>query len=122
MTKRLGLSAMQRRTQYAPLAALGAFLPQRDFFAPLWGHVQLGGKTIFHDVWSKNSCGLSLVVFKQATKPFTRLNRPVIPALWPGLWKEQHIALALMIALLVIMVYILIEHMPQRVLAEQNHP
>src|SRR2546430_5266721 len=49
MTKRLGLSAMHRSTQYAPLAALGAFLQQRDFFAPLWEHVQLGGETIFHE-------------------------------------------------------------------------
>src|SRR5438874_89501 len=49
MTKRLGLSAMHRSTHYAPLAALGAFLQQRDFFAPLWEHVQLGGKTIDHE-------------------------------------------------------------------------
>src|SRR5215470_9314566 len=73
-------------------------------------------------VWSKNSCGLSLVVFEQATKPFTILNQTVIPALWPGLWKEQHIALALMIALLVVMVHILVEHVPQGVFAEQHHP
>ena len=73
-------------------------------------------------VWSKNSCGLSLVVFEQAAKSFTILNRAVIPALWPGLWKEQHIALALMIALLVVMVHILVEHVPQGVFAEQNHP
>jgi hypothetical protein len=74
-------------------------------------------------VWSKNSCGLSLVVFEQATKPFTKLNRAVIPTLWPsGLWKEQDIALALMIALLVVMVHILVEHTPQGVFAEQNHP
>src|SRR5437016_5260785 len=75
----------------------------------------------YNPVWSKNSCGLSLVVFEQATKPFTRLNRAVIPALWPGLWKEQPIALALMIALLVVMVHILVEHMPQRAFAEQKH-
>ena len=73
-------------------------------------------------VWSKNSCGLSLVVFEQATKPFTILNQAVIPALWPGLWQEQHIALALMIALLVVMVHILVEHVPQGVFAEQHHP
>src|SRR2546430_16083084 len=53
MTKRLGLSAMHRSTQYAPLAALGAFLQQRDFFAPLWEHVQLGGKTIYHEPHQK---------------------------------------------------------------------
>ena len=53
MTKRLGLSAMQRSTQYAPLAALGAFLQPRDFFAPLWEHVQLSGKTIHHEPHQK---------------------------------------------------------------------
>jgi hypothetical protein len=47
-----------------------------------------------------------------------KLNRAVIPALWPGLWKEQDIALALMIALLVVMVHILVEHMPQGVFSE----
>jgi hypothetical protein len=53
MTKRLGLSAMQRSTQYAPLAALGAFLQPRDFFAPLWDQVQLGEKTIDHEPHQK---------------------------------------------------------------------
>ena len=53
MTKRLGLSAMHHSTHYAPLAALGAFVQQRDFFAPLWEHVQLGGKTIDHEPHQK---------------------------------------------------------------------
>src|SRR5215510_2228902 len=53
MTKRPGLSAMHRSTQYTPLAALGAFLQPRDFFAPLWEHVQLGGKTIDHEPHQK---------------------------------------------------------------------
>jgi hypothetical protein len=48
MRKRLGLSAMKRNTQHAPLAALGYFLQQRDFFAPLREHVQLGCKTVLH--------------------------------------------------------------------------
>src|SRR5215831_11607516 len=53
MTKRLGLSAMKRNTQYAPLAALGYFLQQQDFFAPLREHVQLGCKTILHEPHQK---------------------------------------------------------------------
>ena len=53
MTKRLGLSAMQRSTQYAPLAALGAFLQQQDFFAPLWEHVELCSKTVLHEPQQK---------------------------------------------------------------------
>src|SRR5439155_6984235 len=48
MTKRLSLSAMQHNTQYAPLAALGYFLRQRDFFAPLREHVKVGSKTRLH--------------------------------------------------------------------------
>src|SRR4030095_11222593 len=53
MTKRLGLSAMHRSTQYAPLAPLVAFWQPRDFFAPLWEHVQLGEKTIDHEPHQK---------------------------------------------------------------------
>ena len=53
MTKRLGLSAMQRNTQYAPLAALGYFLQQQDFFAPLREHVELGCKTVLHEPHQK---------------------------------------------------------------------
>jgi hypothetical protein len=46
MRKRLGLSAMKRHTPYAPVAALGYVLRQRDFCAPLREHVQLGCKTV----------------------------------------------------------------------------
>jgi hypothetical protein len=48
MRTRLGRSAMNRHTPYAPLAALGSLLPQQDFFAPLREHVQLDCKTVFH--------------------------------------------------------------------------
>jgi hypothetical protein len=44
---------MQRSTPYAPLAALGAFVQQRDFFAPLGEPVQLSGKTIHHEPHQK---------------------------------------------------------------------
>jgi hypothetical protein len=47
MRKRLGLSAMNRHTQYAPLAALGSLLQQQDCFAPLREHVEFDGKTVF---------------------------------------------------------------------------
>jgi hypothetical protein len=48
MIKRLGLSAMKSNTPYAPLAALGSFLQQQDFFAPLREQVQLDCKTVVH--------------------------------------------------------------------------
>ena len=35
------------------MAALGCFLPQRDFFAPLRQHLQLGGKTVLHEPHEK---------------------------------------------------------------------
>src|SRR5215472_3376195 len=53
MIKRLGLSAMKRHPPYAPLAALGCFLQQRDFFAPLREYVQLGCKTVLHEPHEK---------------------------------------------------------------------
>ena len=48
MRKRLGLAAMTSNTPYAPLAALGSFLQQQDFFAPLREHVQLDCKTVVY--------------------------------------------------------------------------
>jgi hypothetical protein len=50
-----------------------------------------------YPVWSKNSYGLSFVVFEQSAKPFTTLNRAISFACWSGRRKEQDIALALMI-------------------------
>src|SRR5262245_24028773 len=35
-------------------------------------------------VWSKNACGLALVVFEQSAKPFTTLHWAVIHACWAG--------------------------------------
>jgi hypothetical protein len=43
-------------------------------------------------------------------------------AFWFRRRKEQNIALALMIALLMVMVHILVEYMPQGAFAKQNHP
>src|SRR5436189_5245668 len=72
-------------------------------------------------VWSKNSCGLSPVVFEQSAKSFTTLNWAISFAYWAGRRKEQDIALALMIALLMVMIRTLVEYMPQGAFAEQNH-
>src|SRR2546430_16146860 len=77
MTKRLGLSAMHRSTQYAPLAALGAFLQQRDFFAPLWEHVQLGGKTIDHEPHQKMlDVGVSMLADCSSLQQINTRPRP----------------------------------------------
>ena len=63
-------------------------------------------------IWSKNSCGLSLVVFEQATKPFTILKWACTLCVLVNHRKEQHVALALMIAFLMVMVHGLVEYMP----------
>src|SRR2546429_5109878 len=85
MIKRLGLSAMQRSTQYAPLAALGAFLQPRDFFAPLWEHVQLGGKTIYHEPHQKLlDVGVSMLADCSSLKQIHTRLRPdtALAAAW----------------------------------------
>jgi hypothetical protein len=73
-------------------------------------------------VWSKNACGFTPVVFEEAPKPFTTPYRAFMCCVLTDSRKEQHIALTLMIPLLMIMVHILVEHMPQGDFAEQDHP
>jgi hypothetical protein len=73
-------------------------------------------------VRSKNSCGLSFVVFEQPAKPFTTLNRTLPLRVWANCRKEPHVAFALMIPLVMIMFHILVEHMPQGAFAKQDHP
>src|SRR3989442_5703012 len=48
--------------------------PARFAYSSLSFRVWGKGGTYSVPVWSKNSCGLSLVVFEQATKPFTILE------------------------------------------------
>src|SRR2546426_12657448 len=48
-------------------------------------------------VWSKNSCGFTRVVFQQSPEPFTALKWACTLCDLVDRWKEQHIALALMI-------------------------
>src|SRR5215467_10671360 len=47
-------------------------------------------------VWSKNSCGFALVVFEEASKPFTIPNRACTFCVLADSRKEKHVALALM--------------------------
>jgi hypothetical protein len=50
-------------------------------------------------VWSKNSCSLTLVVFQEASEPFTTLNGALTLAALAGGRKEEDVVLPLMIAL-----------------------
>jgi hypothetical protein len=102
MTLVWGANARGRRRYLGPIV----FRPLRvrGFFCAL----TLSGVCVS---W-ENSCGISLIVFEQPAKPFTTLQRAISFAFWARRRKEQDIALALMIALLMVMAHILVEHMP----------
>ena len=73
---------------------------------PLRGNANL---RVVQPVWSKNSCGLTFVVFQEASKPFATPNRACTFCALADSRKEQDIAFSLMIALVMIMFYVLIE-------------
>jgi hypothetical protein len=73
-------------------------------------------------VWSKNSCGFTLVIFQEPTEPFATPNWACTLFVLADRRKEQHVTLSLMISLMMIMVHVLFEHMPKSTLAKQNQP
>ena len=73
-----------------------------------------------HLVWSKNSCGLSLVVFQESTQPFATLNWALTLSALAGRRKEQDIALPLMIPLVMVMFTILFQHVPESALPQNR--
>ena len=62
----------------------------------------------------------SFVIFEQPAKPFTTLDQAISVALWSGWRKEQDIALALMISLMMKMLYILCQCIAERRFSEQD--
>jgi hypothetical protein len=54
-----------------------------------------------------------LVVFQEPTEPLTTLKQAFTLTTGTRRWKEEDIPLALMIALVMIVIYILVERMPQ---------
>ena len=87
------------------------------------GGVRFRGRRQFHffwGIWSKNSCDPSFVIFEQPAEPFTTLNQAISFAFWSRWRKEQHIALALMIALMMKMLDILCPCMAERRLPKQD--
>ena len=64
-------------------------------------------------VWSKNSRGFTRVVFQQSSKPFTALKWACTLGVLVACRKKQHIAPALMIALMMKMRHILRQCMVQ---------
>ena len=73
-------------------------------------------------VWSKNSCGVARVVFQEPSEPFATLNRAFVLPVLADRRKEQDVALALMIPLVMIMLHVLIEGATQGCFSKQNQP
>src|SRR2546425_2450824 len=71
---------------------------------------------------SMGSCRVVVVVFQQPAQPFTALNRACALCVVADRRKEQHIALALMIPLVMKMRHVLCQHMPERRFPKQNQP
>ena len=46
-------------------------------------------------VWSKNSCGFTMVVFQQSTQSFASANGVGVPVLFPRTWQQSFIASSL---------------------------
>ena len=73
-------------------------------------------------VWSKNSCSFTDVVFQQSAQPFRTPNRAFTSRVLVDRRKKQHIALALMIALVMKMFHILRQCMAERRFPKQDEP
>jgi hypothetical protein len=61
----------------------------------------------------KHSCSLAVVVLEQPTKPLTATNATLACLRLAGRGEQEDVALALMIALVMIMLRILVERMPE---------
>jgi len=61
----------------------------------------------------KNSCGFARVVFQESPEPFPTLYRALTRRVWADRRKEQDIALALMIPLVMKMRHILRQRMAE---------
>src|SRR5882724_8277668 len=84
---------------------IGVFLT----YASPQGHVLLDRD--LYVVWSKNSCGFMCVVFQEPSEPFSTVNCAFTLAVLAGCRKEQDIALALMIPLVMKMLHVLRQHL-----------
>src|SRR6187200_763340 len=73
-------------------------------------------------VWSKNSCGFTRVVFQQSPEPFTALKWACTLCILVDRRKEQHVALALMIPLVMKMRHVLRQRMPERGFPKEDEP
>ncbi|MSU33699.1 MAG: hypothetical protein EXS36_01025 [Pedosphaera sp.] len=73
-------------------------------------------------VGSKNSCGLSVIKFQEAAEALASLYIPCYfadPIL--GRWKQDDVALALVISLRVEMIHVVFKAVAERAFSEKNH-
>jgi len=70
----------------------------------------------------KHSCGFVRIVFQESPEPFTTLHGACTLWILADRRKEQDIAFALMIALVMIMLYVLVEHVPEGSFSKQDQP
>ena len=68
---------------------------------------------IMEPVWSKNSCGFARGVFQEPPEPFTTLHRALTGCVLTDRRKEQHVALALVIPLVMKMRHIVRQRMAE---------
>ncbi len=77
---RLGRDALVGKALMIPL---GMIMPEvrvdRIVQRPLVQHHHLRQRFLFDGVWSKNSCGLALVVFQESAEPFSIVNWACTP-------------------------------------------
>src|SRR5205807_9025191 len=67
-------------------------------------------------------CGFARVVFQEPSEPFTTLNGTCTRCVWANRRKEEHVALALMIPLVMKMLHVLRQHMAKRGFPKQDEP
>ncbi len=119
--KALGISCLGQEPlglgRIVPVELLETFVPVR--VPDPWpdGTVQLGMIPMYahglHPVRSKNSCSFTCVVFQEPSEPLTTLNGTCTFCVLADWRKEEHIALALMIALVMKMLHVLCQCMPE---------
>ena len=71
-------------------------------------------------VWSKNSCGFTRVVFQEPPKPFATLHWALMLCVLADWRKEQRVALALVIPLVMKMRHVLRQRMAERRFSKQD--
>src|SRR5690349_17709316 len=73
-------------------------------------------------VESKNSCGFTHIVFQEPPEPFATLDGACTLWLLADGRKEEHVVLSLVIPLVMKMLHILCQRMPERRFSKENEP